>query len=770
MSEVVVVGYGQTRSSRAMGFATSVVASKELFVERSVTLSTGLQGRVAGVNIQSNEWGISDSVRVNIRGIKFLTGNNEPLLVVDGIITRKGKLSDINPNDIENVNILSPSAASALYGADGANGAIVVTTKNKTERKNFKDYAIWQPNFFTDKNGNASFEVEYPDNITSWKTFVVGMDKKRRIGKMSFLTQAYKPMAAQLNLPQFMLEGDSSYFVGKAMNYTTDKYNVKTTFFVNGESKNITEKDVAANDANIEKLIVVSKVNDTITAKYFLQSTTGFKDAEERKIPVFRKGTEEAVGNFWVLQNDTTVSFKSMEGKKEINIYAQNNTIDVLLEEIEHLKNYPYACMEQTASKLTGLVMEKKIKEQLKLPFKNQKIFDMLLNKVQKAQLFDGGWPWWETGKANFHITNYVLNALLLHRENTLVESNIRNGFLYLQNQLPSLNKQQLLASLFTLSNGKHEMDYAKWINKINFDSLTQHEQWQWVGIKQQQKMIYEKELKQIMNKKTLTMLGGMYWGVDNYSWYSNDVAATVNAFKVIKNESDYSKLLPNIIQYFLEKKTRGYWVNTVESATILNTIVPEILATLKEFSSPAALTITGDTSFSITKFPYKFSTKNEAIKNIDITKTGGGLIYFTAYQKFFNSNPTAVETNFKISTSFKREGQNIAIIKAGERIKMIIEVNALKDAEYIMLQAPIPAGCLFANKTNNANGVHKEFFKDKVAMFIETLPKGKYIYEIELEPRYNGTYTLNPTKVELMYFPTFFGRNEMKGVKIIGD
>jgi alpha-2-macroglobulin len=54
--------------------------------------------------------------------------------------------------------------------------------------------------------------------------------------------------------------------------------------------------------------------------------------------------------------------------------------------------------------------------------------------------------------------------------------------------------------------------------------------------------------------------------------------------------------------------------------------------------------------------------------------------------------------------------------------------------------------------------------------MFIESLPKGKHFFEIELEPRYNGTYTLNPTKVELMYYPTFFGRNEMKGVQIVGE
>ncbi len=765
LNEVVVIGaLGISRKTMSMSYATSKVSSDMINSNEPINI---LQGKVSGVNITNNQENLDD-VKLKLRGIRSITGNNEPLLIIDGIVTKSVKLSSLNPNDFSNVIYLLANEAIALYGSDGVNGAIIITTKNKTERKNFKDYAIWQPNFFTDKNGKASFVVEYPDNITSWKTYVLAMDKKRRVGSMSFLTQAYKPISAQLNLPQFLLQGDTSFFVAKSMNQTSDKYNAKTDFYINDKLKNTTQKELVGNDASIEMLQVVANLEDTITAKYALQTTTGFKDAEERKLPVFKKGTEEAIGNFWVLQNDTTVAFKSMEGKTEINMYAQNNTIDVLLEEIDHLKNYPYACMEQTTSKLIGLVMEKKIKEQLALPFTNQKSFDVLLQKIQKAQLFDGGWPWWENGKSNLYITNYILNALLLYRQNVLVETNIRNGFLYLQNQLPNLTKPQLLASLYTLSNGKHEMDFSKWISKISFDSLSQHEQWQWISIKQQQKMTYEKELKILIDKKTLTMLGGIHWGNNNYSWYSNDVATTVNAFNVLKNEPSYKVMLPSIIQYFLEKRQIGYWANTVESASILNAILPEILNANKSFTAPAGINITGDTSFSIKNFPFKLISKNETIKNINISKTGGGLVYFTAYQKIFNAQPTAIKTNFEINTLFKNANQTIGTIKAGERIKMIIEINALKDAEYVMLQVPIPAGCLYANKTGYANGVYREFFIDKVAMFIESLPKGRHNYEIELEPRYNGTYTLNPTKVELMYYPTFFGRNELKKVLIV--
>jgi alpha-2-macroglobulin len=63
---------------------------------------------------------------------------------------------------------------------------------------------------------------------------------------------------------------------------------------------------------------------------------------------------------------------------------------------------------------------------------------------------------------------------------------------------------------------------------------------------------------------------------------------------------------------------------------------------------------------------------------------------------------------------------------------------------------------------------MHKEFLKNKLTVFIEQMNKGAYEFEIELEPRYSGTYTMNPVKAELMYFPVFYGRNETKQIKIV--
>ena len=95
------------------------------------------------------------------------------------------------------------------------------------------------------------------------------------------------------------------------------------------------------------------------------------------------------------------------------------------------------------------------------------------------------------------------------------------------------------------------------------------------------------------------------------------------------------------------------------------------------------------------------------------------------------------------------------------------MEVVVKADAEYAMIEIPVPAGCSYANKSQSYlnNEVHREHFKNKVNIFCSSLPKGFYIFAVSLMPRYNGIYHLNPARAELMYFPTFFGREGIKKV-----
>jgi TonB-dependent SusC/RagA subfamily outer membrane receptor len=760
LHEVVVVAYGTTRKKNLTG-SISVIRGEEF--------SNVLQGRLSGVQIDGSNGLPGNTTSIQLRGIGSFKSNADPLIIIDGVIADKAMLDAMSPNDVGNISILKDGSATAIYGARAANGVIIVTTKGfspKILREEFRDYAFWKPNLITDENGAAKFEVTYPDNITSWQTFVVGMDKKNRMVKTSKIVKSFKPMMAQLATPSFLVEGDSVTAVGKKVNYTSSDVNVSSTFSINSKIQFSKDEVLRANDATTASLTMVAEKTDTIIAKFTMTAATGFADGELRKIPILKKGTIETIGQFNVLEKDTSISILVNPNAGKLILHAQNNTLEVLLDEIEHLKKYPYYCMEQTASKLTGLVTEKKIREALRQPFTNQKEMQKLLEKIQKAQLFDGGWGWWDGSEYNIDITNYILRALLAVRGDAVLETNIRNGLLFLHNQLPKLDKYLLLESLYTLSEANHDMDYNVYLKRLTFDSLTQHQQWQIIAVLQKQQMNYSKELANLFTKKTQTMLGGLHWGEQNYWWSRNDIATTVLAYKILRNNEGYSNEQQQIRQYFIEKRKDGHWRNTVESASILAAILPDVLSEHANFNSPAQLVINMDTTFTVNKFPFTLTTK-PSNNLITVNKQGGGMVYFTAYQHLFNKTPLAVDSNFSIKTYFENNGATIKHLKAGEKVAMKVEVNVLKDAEYVHLEMPIPAGCTYGTKANIQWNEYREYFRDRVMIFAEKLNKGVYTYTIELEPRYSGTFTLNPAKAQLMYFPTFYGRNEIKTVTI---
>ncbi len=138
MMEVVVIGYGTQRKSDLTGSVGSVKAS-QLQERPSASLNQALAGRVAGVQVNTNSGRPGGQTNIRIRGFSSINATNNPLYVVDGVILPIGtqtQLSNsidfINPNDIASVEILKDASATAIYGARGANGVILITTKRGT--------------------------------------------------------------------------------------------------------------------------------------------------------------------------------------------------------------------------------------------------------------------------------------------------------------------------------------------------------------------------------------------------------------------------------------------------------------------------------------------------------------------------------------------------------------------------------------------------------------------------------------------------------------
>ena len=145
--------------------------------------------------------------------------------------------------------------------------------------------------------------------------------------------------------------------------------------------------------------------------------------------------------------------------------------------------------------------------------------------------------------------------------------------------------------------------------------------------------------------------------------------------------------------------------------------------------------------------------------------------VFVTAYQQAWNPNPLPEsEKGFLVKTVFKANGDTISSLTAGKTIQLEVAVIVESAAEYVQIEVPIPAGCSYDSKHQGRSfwsDAHREYFKDKVVIFSNKLSVGTHRFVINLIPRFTGRYSLNPAKVELMYFPVFYGNEEMKGVEI---
>ncbi|MEO6521214.1 MAG: carboxypeptidase-like regulatory domain-containing protein [Mucilaginibacter sp.] len=755
LNEVVVVGYGSMMKQNMTGSVASI--------------SSALMGKVAGLDIQ-------------IRGSNTLPIGMPPLYVIDGVVA-EGGMAGIDPSLIADMSVLKSEAATAIYGARAANGVVVITTKKKaagtnstdpgavgqqqTLRKNFSDYAFWQPKLKTDEQGKARFTVTFPDDITKWRTTVIGI-AGRQTGYTEGQIKSFKSLSANFVSPQFAVKGDEINPIGKVINYTTESVNVNRTFKYNGQV--LKQGSISVKNSLIDTFNVSVADVDSLHFEYTIKKDNGYFDGERRSIPVFEQGVLETKGTFADLEKDTTLTLKFDPDLGRVTFRAEASVLPVLTDEIKRLRNYEYLCNEQLASKLKGLLVEKRIRKYLGEPFKWDKNIIQIIKKLQESRKAEGTWGWWKDSDEEIWISLHAIEAFVEAGKEgyavVLDKQKLIDYLVYRVNAYTSTNKLDAISLLIKLG-GK--ADYAQLISDYQKQlpkkvKLSAYEKMRLMLVKQQAGLPIE--LDSLTQYKHSTMFGNLYWGHNSYYFFDNSIQESVMAYQIYKTEGHHLDVLPKIRNYFLEQRQADGWRNTYESALILETILPDLLTNNKP-PQPSTITLSGDKSETVTEFPY--TTTLNATAKLTVSKKGDLPVYITGYQQFWNKHPEKVSKDFTVNTKFTKNGDKITKLKGGERVTLEAEVIARADADFVMIEIPIPAGCSYESKDQNywGNEVHREYFKNKVSIFCRKLKQGKYNFSIRLMPRYSGTYNLNPAKAEMMYFPVFYGREDMKKVRI---
>lgn len=168
LDEVVAIGYGVVRKRDLTG-AVQSVKSDDIVISPKGNVMEAIQGRVAGLNISRSSGKSGADMIMTLRGTRSINGSNTPLFIIDGV---EGNYEDINPNDIESIEVLKDASSTAIYGSAGANGVIIITSKAGKSGKLKVDFnAYYGVNGFLQfpavRTGDDYIEVRRQANITT---------------------------------------------------------------------------------------------------------------------------------------------------------------------------------------------------------------------------------------------------------------------------------------------------------------------------------------------------------------------------------------------------------------------------------------------------------------------------------------------------------------------------------------------------------------------------------------------------------------------------
>jgi hypothetical protein len=780
LEEVVVVAYG--------------ISGKKSVAASSVTVSS-LSGRVGGLAVSAES-------PFMIRGVSS-ESQAAPLIVIDGV-PWSGDMSLIDPDLLKNITVIRDPDMTALYGSRAAGGLIMLTMKPGgviaaaagsesgpdrefmeeamaagTLRNNFRDYGYWMPDLRTDGSGKVTFTVKFPDDITSWETFAVAITGNRQAGSASGVIRAFMPVTGLLSAPYYLVEGDSLNLTGKIMNHTGASLHLSERFICNTDTLMERERDM--DEAIVDTLPVTASASDSLRLEYSFTTETGLRDGEYRPLPVIRAGLEIDSGMISIIEKDSSLTVDPDQWPGEVSLTAVAGLSDIRRSASHRLIGYVYGCNEQMASRLAGYLSAVELDSHLgKVSRSDEREIRNLIGKLLENRNEDGLWGWWGRSETEDWISQHIIRTLLrAGRQGYTVNLGISNitGFAVLaleKNPAPSTG----LSLMEILSDIGAKADYNHYLGIISgVDSLSLTDSIRIAALRLRHSL--PADLSFLGKARRETVLGGTYFTTGGEGWRvsENDMQTTLLVYDLICRDTAQTIAQPvDIRKYFYEYLSLSCPLNTFLMASVLNALA--LYAEPHDsHEDMARMSISGPAETVVDSFPFEVSLPRTG-DPVVIRNDGVMPLFLSLGSRMFVADPKADTTDFRVTTYWSatgsREGTGApgaasdAEVKAGVPVTLTAEVEFFKSADYLVIEIPVPSGFSFIDKKGYWPGeVHREFYRDHVAIFIRHASPGSRTFDISLMPRFTGRFIMNPAKVSLMYFPVVYSNNEIKKVGI---
>ena len=391
-------------------------------------VADALEGQVAGIALEESsvkQTSLYDPVgapgsvnNVVVRGAIGLNGGlQNPLYVVDGIYMSEEDVNSINPDAIAQINVIKDPEQLAVYGARGANGVIIITTKKGEDtlnqvqsRRALQETAFFYPHLRTDEKGNVKIRFTTPESLTSWKFMATAHTPDLRTGYFETTVRTQKELMVVPNPPRFLREGDEIRFSSKVTNLSDKELSgqaklllfdaftmqpVDAEFGNTNATQNITLSK--GNSAEVSWTLTIPKTRQAIVYRV-VASAGDFSDGEESALPILSNRmmvTETLPIHVREGQNKTFTLDKLKNNKSEsldhfkLTFEMTTNPIWYAIFSLPYLREYPYECSEQVFARLYGNMISQHIinsNPKIKAVFDDWNAKGELVSKLEQNQ------------------------------------------------------------------------------------------------------------------------------------------------------------------------------------------------------------------------------------------------------------------------------------------------------------------------------------------------------------------------------------------------
>lgn len=723
--------------------------------------------------------------------------------------------SELYPERYINVETQYSFADLYLDGGDKA-------PTNISVRRLFKDTASWQPFIQTDANGEATVEVQLPDNLTSWRATVRAVSTNGETGQATSNVVARKPLMVRLEGPAFINIGDQQTVRAMVTNNTGSQAEIGFELTaqncdLNGDrSRNLSVRDGETVPVEFTlKPLTAGEV--TLTGKVWISE--GVSDGVELKIPVQAFGEPYTQALNGKIVDSGTFRFNvpqgAVGGSGKLKLTLSPSLAMDLIGPMENLIDYPYGCVEQTMSRFMPALIVRDTLTKLNMPQPARaaeipQISADALTRLSKMQHSDGSWGWWEADNADVGMTAYVLEGLYFSQRLGMGIGTIDldKAIKYAVSQLeskpnPDSKEPQQWASY--KANDKAHLEYAVALHRPGYfkgelPPLT---------VKTPSTLAFRALTLNVLGRDAKPVLaelvklatrssGSAYWA-DN-SWYG--ATSTAIALRALVEITPNDPIVPGIMTYLIRQRAGGFWSSTRDTATILQAMSQYLVRTGETLNPSSASVVIngrevsnvslgmGGISQNVVEVPLNMLSTGENV--VEIKRSNPGVVYYSANLNAVIAadkvNAKQGSSGIKITRSYHKMGtfafesgaqkitsspEVIRSAKAGDVIEVRLTIENSGFEQFLMLQDPIPAGCRIVERDDIAPDEWSfwwsalSIYDNRAAFFIRYLEPGTRTIVYRMRAELPGTNKVLPATISNMYDPSIEARTDSETLEI---